>query len=202
MRSALAIFVLSAGMFAQSAPPSCPADRPVDDLIAEIHKQQSPKKHRNKNPLPESVCVFGWCTGGPRRRPATQKPAPPSETASTEDTNSSGTSSSRSTSSSVVTAKCDEAMEFVLSAAHNVDVGDFNFGDKNYRGALMRYRDALEEKPGDAAIHVRLGRTYEKMKEIPPAIEHYQAAQELQGPPKWLEEAKSALTRLQPPPSS
>lgn len=90
-------------------------------------------------------------------------------------------------------------MDLALAAAHNVDVGDFNFKEKNYRGAFMRYRDALEEKPGDAAIHVRLGRVLEKLNELPQAIEHYQAAQKLGGPEKWSHEANSALSRLQPP---
>jgi hypothetical protein len=89
-------------------------------------------------------------------------------------------------------------MAIMLSAAHNVDVGDFNFGEENYRGALMRYSDALAEKPGDAAIHVRLGRVFEKLKDLPRAIEHYQAAQKLGAPQKWLDEANSALSRLQP----
>jgi hypothetical protein len=38
-------------MLAQSAPASCPAERPVDDIITEVHKQQSNKKHRNPNPI-------------------------------------------------------------------------------------------------------------------------------------------------------
>jgi hypothetical protein len=32
---------------AQSKPPSCPADRPVDDIIAEVNKQQSKKTNRD-----------------------------------------------------------------------------------------------------------------------------------------------------------
>ncbi|HUE51261.1 MAG TPA: tetratricopeptide repeat protein [Terriglobales bacterium] len=62
-------------------------------------------------------------------------------------------------------------------AAHNVDVGDQYFGQKNYNGALMRYEDALEIKPGDVAIHVRLGRVLEKLGRFPQAIEAYNAAQ-------------------------
>lgn len=93
---------------------------------------------------------------------------------------------------------CDAAMEAALSAAHNVEVGDFYFKDKSYRPALLRYSDALEEKPGDAAIHVRLGRVFEKLNDVPRAIEHYQAAQKLGTPQKWTDEAKSALSRLQP----
>ena len=62
-------------------------------------------------------------------------------------------------------------MEMALEAAHNVDIGDYSFESKNYRGALMRYKDADEEKPGDAAIHVRLGRVLEQLGQLPQAIE-------------------------------
>jgi tetratricopeptide (TPR) repeat protein len=88
-------------------------------------------------------------------------------------------------------------METALEAAHNVDVGDYEFASKNYAGALMRYRDAVEEKPGDAAIHVRLGRVFEKTNQLPQALEQYKAAQEFPGPAKWLDEARVAVARLQ-----
>ena len=84
-----------------------------------------------------------------------------------------------------------------LKAAHDVDVGDYSFAAKNYDGALLRYKDAVEEKPGDAAIHVRLGRVFEKLGQLPQAMEQYKAAQELAGPAKWSDEAKAALLRLQ-----
>jgi tetratricopeptide (TPR) repeat protein len=93
-------------------------------------------------------------------------------------------------------------MEMALKAAHDVDVGDYYVEEKNYHGALERYHDALEEKPGDIAIHVRLGRVFEKLHQLPEAIEQYQAAQKLAGPEKWSDEAKSALQRLQPPSGS
>ncbi len=79
------------------------------------------------------------------------------------------------------------------------DVGDYSFEEKNYRGALMRYQDALKWKPDDIAIHVRLGRTYEKLNDESHAIEEYTAAQKLGGPEKWTEEASTALKRLQRP---
>jgi len=36
---------------------------PVDDIIAEVHKQQSNKKRRNTNPLPRRLLHWGWCRG-------------------------------------------------------------------------------------------------------------------------------------------
>jgi tetratricopeptide (TPR) repeat protein len=177
-------------MLAQSAPPSCPAERPVDDIITEVHKQQSNKKHRNSNPFPDVICLWGWCRGHSSKQtpPTFPESAPqaknPSENASTS-------------SSRAPVDKCNAAMEMALKAAHNVDVGDYSFATKNYDGALLRYKDAVEEKPGDAAIHVRLGRAFEKLGQFPQAMEQYKAAQELAGPAKWSDEAKAAILRLQ-----
>src|SRR5258708_3529272 len=177
-------------MLAQSTPPSCPAERPVDDIIAEVHKQQSNKKHRNSNPLPDVICLWGWC----RNHSSTQTPptlpesAPPAKNPGENES----TSSSR-----VPVDKCNDAMEMALKAAHDVEVGDYSFAANNYDGALLRYKDAVEEKPGDAAIHVRLGRVFEKLGQLPQAMEQYKAAQELAGPTKWSDEAKAAVLRLQ-----
>ena len=203
MRWALAIVLVSSVMLAETAPP-CPADRPVDEIIAEINKLQSKKKNRNPNPLPDITCIFGWCREHAKTPPTIPEPAPRAEPASDEDTSSSATNSGSSSSSSksssrIVLDKCDSAMEKALSAAHNVDVGDYYFKDKSYSAAMLRYRDALEEKPEDAAIHVRLGRVLEKLNQLPEAIEHYQAAQKLGVPEKWTDEAKAALSRLQRP---
>ncbi len=208
MRYAVAVVVVSVGMLAQSAPPPCPADLPVDDIIAEIHKQQSKKKHRNSNPLPESMCVGALCLGGPRTPPAVPEPAPPrpaprAETPRDQDATSSSDSSSKVPQSPPKTSKeqCDERAASVLEAANDIEVGDYYFGEKkNYQAAYQRYHDALEAKPGDIAIHVRLGRVLEKLNQVPQAIEQYRAAQKLVGPQKWSDEAKSALQRLEHPP--
>jgi len=88
-------------------------------------------------------------------------------------------------------------MEKALLAAHDVEVGDEYFADKNYSAALMRYQEADEDKPEDIAIRVRLGRAFEKLGKIPQAIEQYKAAQDLEGSAKWSAEAKAAVLRLQ-----
>jgi len=46
----------------------------------------------------------------------------------------------------------NDAMEMALEAAHDVEVGDYSFAANNYDGALLRYKDAAKEKPGDAAF--------------------------------------------------
>ena len=191
LRCATVALILCAPLLAQPAPPACPADRPVDDFIADIRKQQSKMGSRNKNPLPESICIFGWCRGA--HTSSVPQTAPRAETSQRADT----PPDSSASSSKPALSKCDEAMERSLDAAHSVEVGDYYFADKNYRAALMRYQDALEQKPQDAAIHVRLGRVLEKLKQIPQALDHYAAAAKLPAPEKWVQEARDAQARLQ-----
>jgi len=187
-RGAAIVVLFSAGLLAQSTPPPCPAERPVDEIITEIHKQQSKKKHRNPNSLPDFTCIWGWCHDD-KRTPSTFPENTP------QATNRSGNESTSSVKGPL--EKCSDALEKALMAAHNMEVGDYSFAAKNYKGALPRYQEAVEEKPGDAAIHVRLGRVFEKLDQLPQAIEQYKAAQELAGPPKWSDEAKAAVLRLQ-----
>ena len=194
MQRVVAVVIMNAAMFAQSASPSCPAERPVDDMIAEVHKQQSKKKHRIGNPLPQVTCIWGWCLDHSRTPPTIPKPAPRVELPKGDDT--------RSMSASVQTNDCNRAMNMALEAAHDIEVGDYYFESQKYTAALLRYNDAVNDKPGDAAIHVRLGRVLEKLNQIPQAIEQYDTAQKLAGPQKWCSEAKSALLRLQRPPGS
>jgi len=200
-QTALAVVMLSAGLFAQSAPPPCPADRPVDDIITEVHKQQSKKKNRTTNPFPNVTCIFGWCRDHSNTPNTNPEPAPQADASHTDRQSSSTDSSSKSSTAASVN-QCDIATEQALEAAHSVDVGDFNFKAGNYQGALMRYRDAANQKPSDIAIHVRLGRALEKLNEQQQAIDEYDAALKLAGPEKWTQEAKAALSRLQNNPHS
>lgn len=177
-------------MMAQAPATPCPADRPVDDIIGELHKQQSKMKGRNKNPLPDFICVFGWCKQPPKTAPTSPSDSPAPETGSAGTTSSSNSTQSGYT-------KCDEAMDRVLEAAHDVDVGDTYFEEKNFRAAMMRYQDAAQQKPTDAAILVRLGRAYEKLKEPAKALEQYQSAAKLAGPEKWVDEARNGVSRLE-----
>lgn len=172
-------------MAAQTAPP-CPADRPVDDIIAELNRPK--KQPRNKNPLPDTFCVLGWCRQTGKTPPTLPQPAPRAEIPA----------GAQVSSSQSPAEKCDAAMEMALNAAHDVEVGDLSYERGNYKGAASRYEDGLKEKPGDPAIHVRLGRTLEKLQDLHGAIEHYKAAESLPGPAKWHKEAHDALARLGP----
>lgn len=180
----VAVLVLSAEMFAQTAGTICSADRPVDDIITEINQQKSKKKSRTKSPLPDDICVAGWCIE-PRVTPPTA--GAPGSDAPDADPRYSPTP----------VEKCREATALALEAAHDVDVGDYYFEQKNYRAALLRYQDAVDRKPNDAAIYVRLGRALEKLGRAPEAADDYNAAVKLGRPEKWVEEARTALARLQ-----
>ena len=190
-RFVLVLLFLSAVAVAQSGG-SCPAGRPIDDILAEMHKQQSKKNSRNKNPLPENICIFGWCRTvnlpHPSPGPGKRAGAPPDRPANPTTTDS---------TSRTAQDECLEAMDRALDAAHNVEVGDYYFEQKNYRAAAMRYQDADTAKPDDAAIHVRLGRAFEKLNDVAKAIENYKAAEKLGTPEKWFQEATAALARLQ-----
>lgn len=187
----IAVIVVAAATYAQSVPPRCPADRPIDDIIGDIHEEQN-KKQRSIDPG-QTI----WTTPPTFPEPAPQVEIP---------TKPKGTSSSDPTPQPVPepgpTEKCADVMNMALQAAHDVEVGDYYFGRQKYRGALQRYSDAAEEKPEDLAIHVRLARVFEKLGQFPQAIAEYKSAQKLAGPQKWSDEAKSSLTRLRSPTGS
>lgn len=193
---AILLLVLSAASVAQQPPvSSCPANRPVDDIIAEVNKQQSKKANRNKNPFPSVGCLWNWCRETTKTPPTVPEPAP-SAPSTSESTNSAKNQVPNQSSSKSDAERCNEAMELALQAAHNVDVGDLQFEEKHYAAALSRYQEAAQEKSGDAAIHVRLGRVQEKLHDDAKAIEQYTTAAEIGTPEKWSSEARSALARL------
>jgi len=156
----------------------CYQDRSVDEYIAEIHRLQTEAKRKGRF-KPTSICVFSFCT-----QPTTH----PNEAPQGEGVPSPAGSS---TESSSAIPHYDP-----VGAAHNTEVGDYYFADKNYRGALMRYLEALEQKRGDAAIHLRLARTYERLKENKAAYLAYDAARQLEREGKKADEARKAMLRL------
>jgi tetratricopeptide (TPR) repeat protein len=174
----------------EATTPACPADRPVDDIIAEVKKQQSKKANRNKNPIPSIGCIFGWCRDSAR--------TPPTVPRTTEESsrNTEAPASRGESTSKTATERCNERTELALEAAHNVEVGDEQFGEKSYRAALSRYEEASEQKPEDAAVRVRLGRALEKLNDEQKALEEYDAAAKIGTPEKWVSEAKAAVERL------
>jgi tetratricopeptide (TPR) repeat protein len=85
-----------------------------------------------------------------------------------------------------------------IGAAQDAGVGDYYYKDKNYRAALMRYESAVEKKPGDAAIHLRIGRAFEKLGDNERAYLGYDSAVKLEPAGKGADEARQGMERLRP----
>jgi tetratricopeptide (TPR) repeat protein len=156
----------------------------IDEYLAAKNRA---KRVHNKNPLPSDVCVFGWCRTNPNSPDPNNLPSShPDDTAGPPPQDQ-----DESSSKPVFGPTCD-----VYSAVHDVEVGDFNYGDKNYRGALVRYQTALDEKPNDPGILLRLGKAFEKVGELENAREKYEASITA-GPDKpSAKEATAALDRI------
>jgi tetratricopeptide (TPR) repeat protein len=83
-------------------------------------------------------------------------------------------------------------------AAKDVEVGDFYFRRKNYKGAIERYRHALIYKQNDAIAHFRLAESLDKTGESGEAIEHYKEYLKILPHGPNAEDAQKALARLNP----
>jgi tetratricopeptide (TPR) repeat protein len=87
-------------------------------------------------------------------------------------------------------------------AAKDIEVGDYYFKRKNYRGALERYKDALVYKPSDAVANFRLAECEEKVGNSSDAVEHYQAYLKILPNGPFAADARKALDRLKAPTTS
>jgi len=83
-------------------------------------------------------------------------------------------------------------------AAKDIEVGDYYFKRKNYRGALERYKDALVYKPNDAVANFRLAECEEKMGNSADATQHYEAYLKILPEGPFAADAQKALDRLKP----
>jgi tetratricopeptide (TPR) repeat protein len=195
----LIIGLLFAGTSLAAGEPQCGGGRTVDDYLVDIAKSQ--RKQRNKNPLPDSVCVFGWCrhktsSGSPpsaeKKQPSTAEQAP-----STQTNPPSGESSSKQSGEQVVVpAQAESEGCDPMRAAKDVEVGDFYYAEKSDRPALNRYKLALESWPNEPNILYRVAKTYERMKDAEHALEYYKHVVAADPDTPLAKEANAALTRL------
>ncbi len=81
-------------------------------------------------------------------------------------------------------------------AAKDIEVGDYYFKRKNYRGALERYKDALVYKPNDAIANFRLAECEEKIGNSADAAQHYEAYLKILPEGPFAADAQKALDRL------
>ena len=87
----------------------------------------------------------------------------------------------------------EEEREF----AKDMEVGDFSFKDKNYRGAELRFRDALNYKPDDPEATFKLAESLQRLGKSDEAKEGYQTCLTIQPDGPYAERARTALQRLE-----
>jgi tetratricopeptide (TPR) repeat protein len=82
-------------------------------------------------------------------------------------------------------------------AVKDDEVGDYYFKEKNYKAALARYQDALDNKPHDALANFRMAQCYEKMNQPDQAIVHYHEYLKILPEGPYSKQAKKALEKLE-----
>ena len=83
-----------------------------------------------------------------------------------------------------------------LKATKDIEVGDFYFRRKNYKGALERYEDALYNKNGDAIAVSRLATCERKLGDQVAARKYYEQYLKILPEGPFAKEARSSLEKL------
>lgn len=130
---------------------------------------------------------------GEMPQPEKSPPLPPPQPRS-----DSGGSESSSQENATEAAKDEVPNRDPMAAAQSVEIGDYYFSEKNYRAALSRYQEALESKPDDAAIYIRVGRAFDKLGEPTRAFENYDASLKADPAGPFADEAGKGVERLRP----
>ena len=83
-----------------------------------------------------------------------------------------------------------------MKALKCIEVGDWYFKQENYKGAISRYREALEWKPQDAEATYKLAQVLNKTGDVNGARENYQAYLKILPNGPYAAKAKDALIKL------
>ena len=83
-----------------------------------------------------------------------------------------------------------------MKAMKDVEVGDYYFKRKNYRGALDRYKDALYWKENDAIASFRLAVCQEKLGDKAEARKYYEQYLKILPEGPFAKDAHASLDRL------
>ena len=78
-----------------------------------------------------------------------------------------------------------------------MEVGNFHLKDRNYRGAELRFRDALQYKPEDPEATYKLALSLDGLHRKHEAREAYEAYLKLAPEGPFATEAKKAVKNLQ-----
>ena len=81
--------------------------------------------------------------------------------------------------------------------AKDIEIGDFYFKEKNYRGAESRYRDALSYRPDEPEATFKLAECLNRLGYNDEAKQKYQAYLKIQFKGPYSERARRALERLE-----
>ncbi|MBV8050325.1 MAG: hypothetical protein JOZ80_04005 [Acidobacteriaceae bacterium] len=81
-------------------------------------------------------------------------------------------------------------------AAKDDEVGDYYLKQRNYKGALARYQDALIYKDNDAVANFRIAQCYEKLHQPEEAVPHYKEYLRILPEGPFAKQAKKALEKL------
>ena len=80
----------------------------------------------------------------------------------------------------------------------DMEVGDFYLNErKNYKGAELRFRDALEHKPNDPLATFRLAQSLEGLSQFEEARKTYETYLKLEPNGHFVEQANKAVERLE-----
>lgn len=88
--------------------------------------------------------------------------------------------------------KTTEEREF----ARDMEIGTYYFKNKNYRGAEMRFRHALDYKLGQPEATFKLAESLDKLGKYDEAKRSYEAYVSIQPDGPYIERARIALQRL------
>jgi tetratricopeptide (TPR) repeat protein len=83
-----------------------------------------------------------------------------------------------------------------LKAIKDIEVGDYYFKRKNYKGAMERYKDALYYKENDAVASFRLAQCEEKVGDKAEARKYYEQYLKILPEGPSAKEAHASLGRL------
>ena len=83
-----------------------------------------------------------------------------------------------------------------MKALKDIEVGDYYFKRKNYKGALERYKDALYYKENDAVASFRLAECQEKMGNKAEARKYYEQYLNILPTGPFARDAHASLDRL------
>jgi Tfp pilus assembly protein PilF len=83
-----------------------------------------------------------------------------------------------------------------MKAMKDIEIGDFYFRRKNYKGALERYEDALYNKTGDAVAISRLATCEKKLGDNDAARKYYEQYLKILPDGPFAKEARASLEKL------